>query len=160
MITIIAAMAKNRVIGRNNQLPWHLPDDLKNFKNFTAGNTIVMGHKTFLSIGRPLPNRNNVVISALLPPTQGIDVCKSFEEGIEKARSYGKEIFISGGASVYARALPIADKLYLSYVKEDYDGDVFFPEFDLSKWEVVERIDFPDFELVKYVRKNGAPEKV
>ncbi len=160
MITIIAAMAKNRVIGKNNQLPWHLPDDLKNFKNFTAGNTVVMGHKTFLSIGRPLPNRNNVVISSLLPPTSGVDICKSFEEGMEKARSYGREIFISGGASVYAQALPVADRMFLSYVKKDYDGDVFFPEFNQDDWNIEQKTDFPDFELVKYVRKNGTPEKV
>jgi dihydrofolate reductase len=153
MITIIAAMGKNRVIGKNNQLPWNLPDDLRNFKNFTSGNTVVMGHKTFLSIGKPLPNRNNVIISALLPPVSGADICKSFEEGIEKARSYGKEVFISGGASIYAQALPIADKMYLSFVEKDYEGDVFFPEFDMGAWRVVKRTDFPDFELVEFVRK-------
>lgn len=153
MITIIAAMGKNRVIGRNNQLPWNLPDDLKNFKNFTSGNTIVMGHKTYLSIGKPLPNRNNVVISSLLPLTPGLDICPSFEEGIQKALSYGKEVFISGGASIYAQALPIADKMYLSFVKKHYDGDVFFPEFNMDDWKIVKKTDFPEFELVEFVRQ-------
>jgi len=153
MINIIVAMDKNRVIGKNNQLPWHISDELKNFKKFTTGNTILMGRKTFESIGRPLPNRNNVVISTSLQPTEGIDVCKNIEEGITKAKSYGKDIFIIGGAQIYKQMLPLVEKMYISYIKKEYDGDVFFPEFDENEWQIESRQDFPEFELVIYVRK-------
>ena len=153
MINIIVAMDKNRVIGKNNQLPWHISDELKNFKKFTTGNTILMGRKTFESIGRPLPNRNNVVISTSLQPTEGIDVCKNIEEGITKAKSYEKDIFIIGGAQIYKQMLPLVEKMYISYIKKEYDGDVFFPEFDENEWQIESRQDFPEFELVIYVRK-------
>ena len=154
MINIIVAMDKNRVIGKNNQLPWHISDELKNFKKFTTGNTILMGRKTFESIGRPLPNRNNVVISTSLQPTEGIDVCKNIEEGITNAKSYGKDIFIIGGAQIYKQMLPLVEKMYISYIKKEHDGDVFFPEFDENEWQIESRQDFPEFELVIYVRKK------
>lgn len=160
MITIIAAMTKNRVIGRNNRLPWNLPDDLKNFKKFTSGHTVVMGHNTYLSIGKPLPDRNNVVISTSLPPAPGLVPSKNFEEALKKAVSFNKEVFLIGGASVYSQGLPFADRMFLSFVKKDYDGDVFFPEFDKSEWNIGEKTDFPNFELVVFTRKNGAPKKV
>ena len=153
-INIIVAMARNRVIGKNNQLPWHISDELKNFKKFTTGNTIVMGRKTFESIGRPLPNRNNIVISTSLSPQTGIDVCKSVEEGIMRAKSYGKDIFIIGGAQVYEQTISLADKMFISYVKKEVEGDVFFPEFDESEWSIESKQDFPEFELVVYVRKK------
>jgi len=159
MISIIAAMTKSRVIGKNNQLPWHLSDDLKNFKKFTVGSTVIMGRKTFESIGKPLPERNNIVISSSMPQTQNIIVAKTIEEALHKANSFGKEVFIIGGASVYAQSLPFADRLYLSFIKKDYDGDVFFPEFDMTKWKIENKTDFPDFELVIFAR-NGKPEKV
>ncbi|MEM3154467.1 MAG: dihydrofolate reductase [Candidatus Woesearchaeota archaeon] len=153
MINIIAAMAKNRVIGCDNKLPWRIADDLKNFKKLTSGNVVIMGRKTFESIGKPLPNRINVVISSSMPPTDGIIVCKSVDEAIQKAKTYGKEIFIIGGAAVYEQTIPIADKMYLSYVKGDYQGDALFPEFDDSKWKIDHKEKFPEFELVVYVKK-------
>ena len=155
MIAIIVAMDKNRVIGKNNQLPWHISDDLKNFKKLTSGNTVIMGRKTFESIGKALPNRNNVVISTSMQPVQGIDVCKSFEEGIMKAKSYGKDIFIIGGATVYEQAISFAERMYVSYVKGEYAGDAFFPEFDENEWHIEKKEEFPEFELVVYVRKHG-----
>ena len=158
MIGIIAAMTKSRVIGKNNQLPWHLSDDLKNFKKLTVGNTVIMGRKTFESIGRPLPDRNNIVISSSMPPAENIIVAKTVEEALQKAESFSKEIFIIGGASVYAQSLPFADRLYLSFIKKDYDGDVYFPEFDRADWKIENKTDFPDFELVIFAR-NGKPEK-
>jgi dihydrofolate reductase len=152
-------MTKSRVIGKNNQLPWHLSDDLKNFKKLTVGNTVIMGRKTFESIGKPLPDRNNIVISSSMPQTQNVIVAKTIEEAIQKAESFKKEICIIGGASVYAQSLPFADRLYLSFIKKDYDGDVYFPEFDRADWKIENKTDFPDFELVIFAR-NGKPEKV
>lgn len=159
MISIIAAMTKNRVIGRNNRLPWHLSDDLKNFKKLTVGNTVIMGRKTFESIGKPLPDRNNIVISSSMPPAENIIVAKTIEEALQKAESFNREIFIIGGASVYVQSLPFADRLYLSFIKKDYDGDAYFPEFNMKEWKIENKKDFPDFELVIFAR-NGKPEKV
>ncbi len=155
MICIIAAMDKNRVIGKDNKLPWRISDDLKNFKKLTTGNTVIMGRKTFESIGKPLPNRNNIVISTSMPQTAGIDVCNSFEESIIKAKSYGKDIFIIGGAAVYEQAIPFADKMYISYVKGEYKGDVFFPEFDEKAWHVENKEEHAEFDLLVYVRKHA-----
>lgn len=159
MINLVAAMTKSRVIGKNNQLPWHLSDDLKNFKKLTSGNTVIMGRKTFESLGKALPNRNNIVISSSMPPIENITVAKTVEEALQKAESFNREVFIIGGASVYAQALPFADRLCLSFVKKDYDGDAYFPEFDMAEWKTENRKDYPDFELVVFTR-NGAPEKV
>lgn len=149
-------MTKKRIIGHNNSLPWHIPEDLKNFKNTTNGQTVIMGRNTWESIPekfRPLPNRNNIIISKALLPPPGAVVCGSFEEGLEKAASLGKEIFIIGGASIYQQALPIAHKMHLSYVKKEYEGNIFFPEFNQEDWEVTEKKDFAEFELVTYTKK-------
>jgi dihydrofolate reductase len=153
MINIIAAMGKNRVIGKNNKLPWHISDDLKNFKKLTSNNVVIMGRKTFESIGKPLPNRVNIVISSSMPQTEGIIVCNDVPSALEKARSYNKEIFIIGGATIYQQTIPWADRMYLSYVKGDYDGDAFFPQYDESKWKIDHKEQFTDFELIVYVKK-------
>ena len=119
MIIIIAAMTKSRVICKNNNLIWRIPEDLKNFKRITEWISIIMGRKTYDSIGRPLTNRNNIVISRAMPKAEGVDICPRVEEAIEKAKEYGKDIFIIGGASVYAQTIGIADKMFLSFVKKD-----------------------------------------
>ena len=153
MISIIAALTPKRVLGKDNKLIWHLREDLKNFKRLTSGNTIIMGRKTFDSIGKPLPNRHNIVISASLPPTAGLDVCRTLSEAMQKANQYDKETFIIGGASIYEQALPLADKMYLSHLKQEYDGDVFFPEFNPAAWHVEEQQEFPEFTFKTYRRK-------
>jgi len=167
MICIITAMTKNGVIGKGNELPWNIPDDLKLFRTLTQGATVIMGKKTLESIGRLLPNRHNIILShdqdfserlqtsivackQALENNTTFDVCNSVDQALEKAQSYNKDIFIIGGAYTYAQFLSIADRLYISYIKKDYDGDVFFPVFDLSQWEVTERIDYPEFEFVSY----------
>ena len=159
MINIIAAMDPNRVIGKDNKLPWHISEDLKNFKRLTDGNAVIMGRKTYESIGKPLPNRKNIVISTSMPTTNGITVCKSLQEGLMEAKLFGKDIFIIGGASLYEQAIPMTDKMFISYVKRKYAGDVFFPEFDENEWEIEQKEDHPDFELVIYVRKHGKPQE-
>lgn len=149
-------MTKDRVIGRNNSLPWNIPEDMQNFKNLTSGKTVIMGRKTFESIPekfRPLPNRHNIIVSRNMSLQPGIDVCKSVHEAIEKAKSYGKETFIIGGSSIYEQTLPLADKMYLSLVKKKYEGDSYFPNFNKDGWIVESRKDFQEFELLTYVRK-------
>ncbi|MSS71639.1 MAG: dihydrofolate reductase [Candidatus Latescibacteria bacterium] len=153
-VILIAAMTRDRVIGKDNRMPWHIPEEFKHFRRLTTGHTLVMGRKTFESVGR-LPKRNTIVVSRSLPvETKGVDVCRTLDEAIEKARSYGKDILIAGGAEIYRQALPLADKLDLSYVKKDYDGDTYFPEFDEREWEVVREEDHPDFVFVEYRRSK------
>lgn len=137
-ISIIVAIADNFAIGKDNQLLWHLSEDLKRFKLLTTGHTIVMGEKTFFSLPvKPLPNRTNIVITDI----QGeiIDGCimaYSIDDAIKKMDA-DKENFIIGGGSIYRQFLPIAQKLYLTRVHKDFEADCFFPEIDFSKWKLV-----------------------
>jgi dihydrofolate reductase len=155
---IIAAMTKDMVIGKDNKLLWHLPEDLKNFKKLTNGNTVIMGRKTFESIkgylGKPLPNRNNIILTRSMQPEQGVTVATSIEESLEKAKMFGKDAFIIGGSSIYRQFLSLADYMYLSFVKKDYKGDAYFPEFSLSDWKEEKREDKGDFEFVIFKRKE------
>lgn len=154
MVILIAAMTRDRVIGKGNRMPWRIPEEFKHFRKLTTGHTLIWGRKTFESAGR-LPKRNIVIVSRSLPAeTEGVDICRTLDEAIQKARSYGKDIFIAGGAEIYRQALPLADKLYLSYVKKDYDGDAYFPEFDESEWEIIKQEDHPDFTFVAYRRSK------
>lgn len=158
-IILIAAVADNNVIGNNGKLPWHIPDDFKLFKDNTSGNTVVMGRRTFESIGRPLPNRNNIVVSSTLGEQEGITVCKTLDEALEKARKFEKKIFIIGGARMYKEAMPIADKLYISHVSGKYEGDTFFPDIDLDKWRPARIEGHKDFKFVEYVRICDVQDK-
>ena len=139
MLSIIVAMSENRVIGRDGTLPWHLSADLKRFKQLTMGHTIVMGRKTYESIGRPLPGRVSIVLSR--DPKyriSGVDVVESFEQALAKTRA--EDVFIIGGAQLYEKTLPFAERLYLTEVGTMIDGDVFFPDCDWSQWELVESL--------------------
>lgn len=136
-ISLILAMADNRVIGRDGDLPWHLPADLARFKKLTVGHTIVMGRKTFESIGRPLPRRRSVVVSR--DPgyrAEGAEVAGSLEEALELTAGDG-EVFVIGGAAVFAEALPRADRLYLTRVHAEVEGDVVCPPLDDGSWRMV-----------------------
>jgi len=130
-ISIICAIAENRAIGKNNQLLWHIPEDFKYFKEKTMGHVIVMGQKTFESIGKPLPNRKTIVLSN--DPNcniGGVVMARTFEEVFQKARELEKdEVFICGGGSVYAQTIGMADRLYLTVVEGNFEADVFFPEY-------------------------------
>ncbi len=135
VISIIVAMARNRAIGLNNQLLWHIPDDFRWFKRHTLGHPVVMGRRTYLSLPvRPLPGRRNIIITDRPGDCfAGCTCVGSIDESIEQM-DRGVENFIIGGASVYAQFLPIAHRLYLTVVDRDYEADVFFPEFDPSEW--------------------------
>lgn len=140
-ISAIVAMSENRVIGDDNQLPWHLPGDLKHFKTITSGHPILMGRKTYESIGRPLPNRTNIVITRNHGfHADGCIVVKSVEEAMTHAEKIQKdEIFIIGGAEVYKQLLPQIERIYLTVVHEIFEGDAFFPELNEKEWKKVSR---------------------
>lgn len=138
-LSIIAAMAKNRTIGIDNSLPWRCPEDLKHFKALTMGHHIIMGRKTFDSIGKPLPGRHTVVVTRNRDlHIDGCRVVHSLEEAIA-ACAGDEEIFITGGAELYAQGLPLAHKLYLTEIYKEIEGDAHFPEFDASQWQEVSR---------------------
>jgi dihydrofolate reductase len=131
-ISIISAIAEgNRAIGKDNALLWHIPEDMKRFRELTTGHAVIMGQKTYESIGRPLPNRTNIVLSkdaSLVIP--GCTVCHSLEEALSEAeKASPEESFVIGGGMVYLAALPLADRLYLTVVKGVFEGDTFFPEY-------------------------------
>lgn len=152
---LIAALTRSRVIGRQGAMPWHLSEELAHFKQLTTGHTLIMGRKTFESLGsRPLPRRNTLVVSRTLPDSTNVDVCRSLTEALDRAQIYSTKVFVAGGAEIYRQALPLADALYLSWIKEDHDGDTHFPEFDLDQWDTVEEFDFPAFTFIVYTRRS------
>ena len=159
MLSIIVAVADNGIIGDKNSLLWHIREDMLRFKRITTGHPVIMGRKTFESIGRPLPNRTNVVISRQDIVIDGCTVVHSLEEAIASLPR-GEEIFIIGGAQIYGQALPLADKLYLTLVHRDYDGDTSFPKVNEDEWTEVAREDYErgekfdaPFSFVDYIRK-------
>lgn len=150
----VAAMSMNRVIGQGNRIPWHLPDDFKWFKQLTTGHIIVMGRKTFESIGRPLPNRSTVVLTRSGFTHPGVKTVRSLDE--IKPAMEEREVFICGGADVYRQALPACSDLYLTLVKRIVPGDAFFPPFE-DEFQAVEKItDNDDFSITRYVNRRLA----
>lgn len=147
-LSMIVAAAQNRVIGRDNALPWYLPNDLKYFKQTTLGKPIIMGRKTYESIGKPLPGRTNIVITRQTDyQPDGVKVVHSVAEARDLAESVclidgQEEAMIMGGAEIYTLALPDADRLYLTEVHADVDGDAYFPEYDKTEWKEISREDF------------------
>ncbi len=140
MISLIAAVSSNGVIGRNGELPWHFPEDLKRFKQLTLGRPVIMGRKTFESIGKPLPNRLNIVVSRRASYDSsniGVLVAASVEEAVARAESAGGEIFCIGGSEIYRQMMSIADKIYLTRIEKYFDGDAFFPAIDSNVWRCV-----------------------
>jgi dihydrofolate reductase len=142
-LSAIVAMASNRVIGANNQLPWRLPADLARFKRLTMGHAIVMGRKTYESIGRPLPGRTMIVVTrqhGYAP--EGVKVAHSVDEALALAPS-DDEVFIIGGAELFAQTMDRLHRLYLTLIEREIAGDTFFPEVDLSSWKLIEQVDHP-----------------
>ena len=165
-LALIAAYSQNRVVGYDNKLPWHLPEDLQYFKRCTTGKAIIMGRKTFESIGRPLPNRTNIVISRNPDfSPEGVKVVSSLDSAIELAKAVNEvngieEIMVIGGATIYELALPLADRLYLTHVHARIEGDAYFPQVDFSKWHEVQRADYSasdsnpyDYSFVVYEKE-------
>jgi dihydrofolate reductase len=149
----IVAMAANRVIGREGRLPWHFPEDLKFFKRTTLGHPILMGRATYESIGRPLPGRQNIVLSRTMGPTAGITVIQNISE-LRQACPTAETLFVIGGARVFADLLPHCDGLYLTAIQGDYEGDVLLPPFE-HLFDLDHIVDStPDLEFRYYRRKS------
>lgn len=142
-LSLLVAMARNRVIGRNNKLPWHLPADLKHFKFLTMGQTIVMGRKTYESIGRPLPGRANIIVTRQTGyEVPGAIVVNTIDDALlicERTGSINGENFIIGGEELYRQTLKICQRIYITEIQRDFEGDAFFPEFDPNEWEEKQR---------------------
>lgn len=150
LISIVVAHATNRAIGKNNQLLWHLPNDLKFFKKITTGHTVIMGRKTFQSIGKPLPNRRNIVITRSQHfQAEGIEVVASIEEALQICKCED-EIFFIGGGEIYRQILPRTHRIFLTQVQTSIDGDTFFPELDLNEWHIEELERHPQDEKHSY----------
>jgi dihydrofolate reductase len=156
MIRIVAAIGRNRVLGKDNQLLWHIPDDLKRFKQLTLGHPIIMGRKTFESIlstlGKPLQGRTNIVVTRDAAWShEGTIVASSMEDAIEKAKAApgGDEIFIGGGGEIYRQALPLVDTLHLTLIEDDKEGDSYFPEYEKEFTKVVSE-EVREHEGLKY----------
>lgn len=162
MLSIIVAVAENNVIGKDNQLIWHLPEDLKRFKQLTTGHTIIMGRKTFESLGRVLPNRKHIILCndmEMKVEDKNVEILKDISMLKEYIDSE-EENFIIGGATIYKLLMPYAKKLYLTLIHEEFEGDVYFPEIEKKEWQVVDREkgiqneENPfDYEYITFARK-------
>lgn len=153
---ILVAMTASGVIGRNGELPWHIPEDLRRFRELTTGHTLIMGRRTHTDIGRPLPERRNIVISTTLAPQAGIEVCRSFAAALARAEQRDGRIFFIGGRTIYEQALPVADEMIVSWIREEHRGDVFFPPVDWTCWQAQAVEQHQRFSLVRYRRiKEG-----
>lgn len=160
IVSIIAAMDKNRLIGRNNDLPWRLPSDLAHFKKVTMNKPILMGRKTYDSIGRPLPGRKNIILTRVKNlDIEGVTVVNSLDAVMTAARD-AEELMVIGGSEVYELVLPKTQRMYLSFIDGEFEGDAWFPEFDTNDWEIIESKEQPAGEkgvpgcrFVTYQRK-------
>lgn len=151
MVTIIVAIAENNALGKNNQLIWHLPADLKRFKKTTLNHVVIMGRKTFESLGKPLPNRTNILITRDKNyKAEGCVVVNSLKEALVTAAKEDENPFILGGAEIYKQALPFTDKLDVTFVHHQFHADVFFPEIDIKVWKETSREDLKADEHNKY----------
>lgn len=161
LLSIICAMDTNRLIGNNNQLPWHLPADLILFKKNTLGKPIIMGRKTFDSIGQPLPGRQNIVVTSNQNwSAEGCDTANTIDEALALTNN-ADEVMLIGGASLYQQTIEIADILYLTVINHVFAGDTWFPEFDEQQWTIAEETFFDlsetnshSFSFIKYIREK------
>ena len=159
LVSIIAAMDRNRLIGRENQLPWHLPADLAHFKQVTMGKPIIMGRKTYESIGRALPGRTNIVLTRSPDfNADGVLTANTLQQALDYV-SAEDEVMIIGGSAIYELTLPRADRLYLTYVENSFEGDAWFPDFDLQQWRIIASEEHSadeknpsDYRFVTYAR--------
>jgi dihydrofolate reductase len=159
IISLIAAMDRNRLIGCDNGLPWHLPDDFKHFKAITMGKPVIMGRKTFESIGKPLPGRKNIVLSRTGFKASGIKVVPDIDQALTEAND-AEEVMIIGGANLYRQMIDRADRMYLTQVDGQFTGDAWFPEFGLDEWEIISTNHYQsnaknnyDFNITVYSRR-------
>ena len=149
-LALIVARAKNGVIGRHGTMPWHFSEDLKYFRKVTTGHAVIMGRRTFESIGKPLPNRRNILVTTTLASAPGCEVARSLSEALTRARTSDPCPIVIGGARLYAEALPHCTRLYITEIPKPYEGDTYFPEFNSSEWAESHRTEAstPEGELI------------
>ncbi|MBQ6991610.1 MAG: dihydrofolate reductase [Clostridia bacterium] len=162
MLSMIVAVAKNNVIGKDNKLIWHLPEDLKRFKNITTGKKIIMGRKTFESLGRVLPNRKHIILCndvEMNVDNENVEILDDLKL-LDKYIESDEECFVIGGATIYKLLMPFSNKLYITHINQEFEGDVYFPEIDDNEWSAIEKEkgltneENPyDYEYVTYIRK-------
>ena len=161
-VSLIVAVSKNGFIGKDGSLPWQISEDLKRFKKITSNSVVIMGKNTFLSIGKSLPNRENVIVSTTLKTADGCEIVRSLEDAINSSKENfpNKDIFLIGGHAIYKNGEIFADTLYLTKVDIKVEGDVSLPDFDWGNWKEMEREDFfdegsgIDCALIKYVKSS------
>lgn len=157
LVTIVAAVAANGVIGRDGALPWHLPDDLRHMKRLTTGHVLVMGRRTFDSIGRPLPQRTTVVVTRQPDwHVEGVLTAASVPEALARAAEVDEEVFVLGGHEVFRDAIPVADRMVISQVDARPDGDTVFPPVDWAAWQERSREPYDGFTVVTYDRRGDS----
>jgi dihydrofolate reductase len=149
IVSIVVAIAENYAIGKNNQLLWHMPADLKHFKNITSGHTVIMGRKTYDSVGKPLPNRRNIIVTRQDITIEGCEVVKSIEDALALCANED-EVFIVGGAEIYKLAMSKTDCIYLTIIHHSFDADTLFPEIDYMEWKETAREDHQPDERNKF----------
>lgn len=157
MFSIIVAHSKNNIIGKDNKIPWYIPDDLKRFKEITTGKTIIMGRKTFQSLPCVLPNRKHIILTENKNFTfndSNVEICTNINEIIEKYQTSNEEVFIIGGGEIYSKFLDLSTKLFITEIDINLDGDSFFPKLDISKWNLVFESDKNIFNDMTYTYKN------
>jgi dihydrofolate reductase len=158
-IVIIVAIAKNGVIGKaNGEMPWHVKEDFQHFKKTTMGFPIIMGRKSFESLGKPLPGRENIIVTRntnLKYDFDGIKIFYSLQDAVDYSRSLNKEkIFITGGGEIYNQSISFADEMIISHMKFDVVGEVKFPDFNVDDWKIISREEKEEFEIVTYLRRD------
>ena len=161
MLSIIVAKAKNNIIGKDNALIWHLPEDLKRFKKMTTGHTIIMGRRTFESLGRVLPNRHHIILcndAKMEIQNENVEILENISL-LDKYVKDSEEHFVIGGATMYRLLMPLCEKMYITEINQDFEGDVSFPEIDLNEWKITQREEGPEdgensfaYEYVTYER--------
>lgn len=159
MIVIIVAIAKNGVIGKaNGEMPWHVKEDFQHFKKTTMGFPIIMGRKSFESLGKPLPGRENIIVTRntkLKYDFDGIKIFYSLQDAVHYSRSLNKEkVFITGGGEIYNQSISFADEMIISHMKFDVVGEVKFPDFNVDDWKIISRDEKEEFEIVNYLRRD------
>ncbi|HIH41422.1 TPA: dihydrofolate reductase [Candidatus Woesearchaeota archaeon] len=160
-LSMIWAMGKNRELGKDLQIPWHIPEDFKHFKKTTMGKPVIMGLTTFRSLGKPLPGRRNIILSFEKMNIPGCEVFISIQGALATLK-HDDEAFIMGGASIYRQFLPTVGKLYMTYIDHNFDANIFFPEFDMKEWKLISEEKGPkneknpyDYYFRVYERKKG-----
>ena len=146
-------MTRSRVIGKDRALPWNIPEEYEQFLDHVRGNTVIMGRTSYEIFGPDLPDSRLIVVSSSVKSLAGAEVCPDVESAVEQARSHGKTVFSAGGATIYRQTLPLADAMYLSFIKQDYEGDTYFPAWSDADWKITRTAGHDRYEFRIYQRR-------